>query len=231
MAHLRQPPMPSDTKPKRRGPQPPPPLSTNIDPLSGPLKHGEAGGSCARRRRRSGSWRCGRIRVCRQLHLGPQHQDLLGPQPRQGQAPQRAADGGPARSRPSAWQHEKGCVAKRGRSGVTPIGPQHRKAGVHHPEIGRSLLYSAPGQADLAAPDLNRACGDCACFRTSKMRGKGRCSLYQRRMGARPERRSQTRRRPRRAFEPRSPWPNPTRRRSRRHLRRAPQLVPARPQK
>jgi hypothetical protein len=36
--------MPSDTKPKRRGPQPPPPLSTNIDPLSGPLKLGEAGG-------------------------------------------------------------------------------------------------------------------------------------------------------------------------------------------
>ena len=88
---------------------------------------------------------------------------------------------------------------------MTPIGPQHRKAGVHHPEIERSLLYSAPGQADLAAPDLNRACGDCACFQTSKMRGKGRCSLYQRRMGGKVGAPLSNTQRACRAFEPRSP--------------------------
>ena len=44
MAYMRQPPMPSGSRPKRRGPQALPPLHANIDPLSGPLKLGEAGG-------------------------------------------------------------------------------------------------------------------------------------------------------------------------------------------
>ena len=47
MAYMRQPPMPSGPKPKRRGPQALPPLPANIDPLSGPLKLGEAGRTVA----------------------------------------------------------------------------------------------------------------------------------------------------------------------------------------
>jgi hypothetical protein len=88
---------------------------------------------------------------------------------------------------------------------VSPIGPQHRKAGAQDPKIERALLYTAPGQADLAAPDLNRTCGDCACFQTTKMCGKGRCSLYQRRMGGKvgaPLSNTQT---ACKAFEPRGP--------------------------
>jgi hypothetical protein len=67
------------------------------------------------------------------------------------------------------------------------IGPDYRVAGAHSPEIERVLPHTSPGQADFAAPERHRECGDCVEFlvkpRTSGR--KGFCALYMRRMQGR----------------------------------------------
>jgi hypothetical protein len=37
---------------------------------------------------------------------------------------------------------------------------------------------TAPGMADWADPNSNKTCSDCAHWRGSKARGKGRCGLF-----------------------------------------------------
>jgi hypothetical protein len=67
------------------------------------------------------------------------------------------------------------------------IGPQHRVAGTHSPDIESALEYTAAGQADLADPALGRQCGECFWFRrrAKQARTQGRCDLYSRRMQGR----------------------------------------------
>jgi hypothetical protein len=66
------------------------------------------------------------------------------------------------------------------------IGPQHRVAGAHSPEVEQALPYTVAGQADLADPTLGRQCGDCSWFQKApKAPTRGRCGLYARRMRGR----------------------------------------------
>jgi hypothetical protein len=47
------------------------------------------------------------------------------------------------------------------------------------------LLYTAPGQADLADLGTLNVCGGCIHWDKGKVRGRGYCNLYQRRMHGR----------------------------------------------
>jgi hypothetical protein len=57
----------------------------------------------------------------------------------------------------------------------------HLTAG-YAPALERAYAYTVAGQADFCDPDSNFACAQCAHWRASKARGKGRCAEWSRRM-------------------------------------------------